>query len=163
MMSGTAPALPEVDAAELARNLASHAVDTDRRCTSCGAKYGGPTFLWPCGTRPPRVDLDADPSLDYFRRSGDLYDMAEDYVAEVARVKAGRAGAVAELDQSEAALGSLDRFLDALRPWADDPTRDGWPLGRILADVARLDPEAHARLIVLHDAAFPTGFVEVPR
>lgn len=76
----TAPALPSASAAELARNLASHACDTDRRCTSCGAKYGGPTYLWPCGARPPRVDLDADPCLDYFRRTGELYDAAEDEV-----------------------------------------------------------------------------------
>lgn len=76
----------------------------------------------------------------------------------------GRAVAArAELDQAEASRDSLRRFLDALRPWATDPARAGWTLDRILADVARLDPEAHAQLVTLHDAAFPDGTVAVPR
>jgi len=78
-------------------------------------------------------------------------------------VSAGMVRALAELDQAEAALDALRRFLDALHPWATDPTRAGWTLGTILADVHRLDPEAHARLVVLHDAAYPSGFTEVPR
>jgi hypothetical protein len=67
-MSGSRPMMFPGTEEELAANAASHdwritgsfqEHPEQTRCESCGCKVGGPTATWPCGTTPPRIEVES--------------------------------------------------------------------------------------------------------
>lgn len=54
--------------AERARNRLTHHFDREDRCQDCDCRPWGRVAEWPCGTEPPRVEVEHDAGVEEMHR-----------------------------------------------------------------------------------------------